>query len=555
VTGILWDQARRNGNDKVLSSKMMKMLQQRLETVKIHNTPIPFLHPHTEPYRYLGVDITPTFNWAPHLDRVLEEARRKGERLLMSTLSIKQKAQALDIVIGSCMAYSMPLGLMTLSDVSKCDAIKLNICKRIYKLPRSTPSAMIHQDRERAGLGLTSMHVMYAKLTCTYLAKALNDKGPLGFVTRPVLMLQNEIIGESLKQGPSARYLRQTSHYHLARQLTVLQTSGLELTIPAGHHDLRGNSLSSTLSKARYDPCYLGLEQVIPPEIYHKLLEITDNFAELCLTNKQKVILFSTSELALKFGRVITNQDKKALNQLTKLLNQYHLANDDIHGARFQNVGPLSIQDRTVVRPEIVSELRSRNTGHLDSREINDIECRALAMLREHSMLHPARNSRKSNKNKPCRQDGHDTRTTKPPERSSNFTDDRSSADDGPDSSDPDTSAKDMDTEQTVSPGRCITLNRRSTRLSALQPREEEEVRDTHARKEEEQKKHGRQHRVQGKARPLDEGDADGTKLYNEYRRGELLIHGQDTYKKIKLDLKAMNETPNNTKESEHAPP
>ena len=89
------------------------------------------------------------------------------------------------------------------------------------------------------------------------------DKGPLGFVTRPMLMLQNEILGESLKQGPNARYLRQTSHYHLARQLTVLQTSGLELTVPAGHRDLRGNSLSSTLSKTRYDPCYLGLEQVI----------------------------------------------------------------------------------------------------------------------------------------------------------------------------------------------------------------------------------------------------------------------------------------------------
>ncbi len=53
----------------------------------------------------------------------------------------------------------------------------------------------------------------------------------------------------------------------------------------------------------------------------------------------------------------------------------------------------------------------------------------------------------------------------------------------------------------------------------------------------------------------LDEGDADGTKLYNEYKRGELLIHGEDTYKKIKLDLKAMNEFLNNTKESEHAPP
>ncbi len=88
---VLWGQARSNGSDKVLSIKMMKMLQQRLETVKIYNTPIPFLHPHTEPYRFVGVDITPTFNRAPHVDRVLKEARRKGKQLLMSPLSIKYK--------------------------------------------------------------------------------------------------------------------------------------------------------------------------------------------------------------------------------------------------------------------------------------------------------------------------------------------------------------------------------------------------------------------------------------------------------------------------------
>ena len=393
----------------------------------MYTTPIPFLQPHTEPYRYPGVDITLTFNWAPHLDRVLKVAKWKGKRLLMSPLSSKQKAQAIGTVIDSCMAYSMPLGLITLSDVSKCNTIKLNICKRIYKLPRSTLSAMIHQDRERAGLGLTSMHVMYAEPVCTYLAKALNDRGPSGFVSRPLLMLQNEIMGETLKQCPSARYLRQTSYYHLARQLTVLQTSGLELTVPAGQRGLRGNSLSSTLSKTRYDFCYLSPEQVIPPEIYHKSLDITDNFAKLCLPNKQNVILLRTSELALNFGRVLTDQHKKALNQLTKLLNQDHLANNDIHGTRFPNVGPLSIQDRTVVISEIVSELRSRNTDHLDSTEINDIECRALAMLREHSA--PARKSRKSSKDKPCRQDGHDTRTEKSPERSSNLTDDLISSD------------------------------------------------------------------------------------------------------------------------------
>ena len=49
--------------------------------------------------------------------------------------------------------------------------------------------------------------------------------------------------------------------------------------------------------------------------------------------------------------------------------------------------------------------------------------------------------------------------------------------------------------------------------------------------------------------------DADGTKIYNEYKGGELLVHEEDTYKKIKLDLKAMNEILHNTKECEPAPP
>ncbi len=219
-------------------------------------------------------------------------------------------------------------------------------------------------------------------------------------------------------------------------------------------------------------------------------------------------------------------------------------------------MGPLSIQDRTVVRPEIVSELRSRNTDHLDSREINDIECRALAMLREQSLLNPARNSRKSNKNKPCRREGHDTRTEKSPERLSNLTGDRVSSDDRQDRSDPNTSAKGMDAEQTVLPGRCITINRRSTRLSALQPcREKKRKHETH-KHEKRKSRRNTAGSTEYKARQdLDEGDADGTELYNEYKRGELFIHGEDIYKKIKLNLKAMNEILHNIKECEPAPP
>ncbi len=82
---------------------------------------------------------------------------------------------------------------------------------------------MTRPDDGACRFGLSLMNMVYAKLTCTYPTKAVNDRGPLGFVTRPMLLLQKEIIGELLNQGPSAEYLRQTSHHHLARQLTVVK--------------------------------------------------------------------------------------------------------------------------------------------------------------------------------------------------------------------------------------------------------------------------------------------------------------------------------------------
>lgn len=49
---LLHGQAYNNGHDNVLSPGMIRMSRHRAEQVKMQNTPIPFLHPHTEPYRY-----------------------------------------------------------------------------------------------------------------------------------------------------------------------------------------------------------------------------------------------------------------------------------------------------------------------------------------------------------------------------------------------------------------------------------------------------------------------------------------------------------------------
>ena len=109
---LLQGQAYINGQDNVLSPNMMRMSTNRAQQV-MQNTPNPFLHPHTEPYRYLGVDLAPTFNWAPHVGRILEGAKQKGDKLLASCLSPKQKMLALHTVIDSYVKYSFPLACVT----------------------------------------------------------------------------------------------------------------------------------------------------------------------------------------------------------------------------------------------------------------------------------------------------------------------------------------------------------------------------------------------------------------------------------------------------------
>jgi hypothetical protein len=39
------------------------MLERRLDSVSLDGQQIPFHHPHTQPYTYLGLEITMTLNW------------------------------------------------------------------------------------------------------------------------------------------------------------------------------------------------------------------------------------------------------------------------------------------------------------------------------------------------------------------------------------------------------------------------------------------------------------------------------------------------------------
>ena len=111
VTGMLYGQAHRDGSSRVLSKSMINMIKDRVRQIKFHNTEIPFYHPHTDPYIYLGVDITPTFNWASNLNRFLTEKKHKAERPELR--SVKGSERILRTAVDPSITYSFAIGCMT----------------------------------------------------------------------------------------------------------------------------------------------------------------------------------------------------------------------------------------------------------------------------------------------------------------------------------------------------------------------------------------------------------------------------------------------------------
>ena len=72
---MLYHDAKTNLVQKVLGGDAVIILQSRLSHLNFKGESVPFLHPDKEPYTYLGVDITPTMNWAFQVDKVMRDMK------------------------------------------------------------------------------------------------------------------------------------------------------------------------------------------------------------------------------------------------------------------------------------------------------------------------------------------------------------------------------------------------------------------------------------------------------------------------------------------------
>ena len=378
ITGLLYRNAQTGMVSNVLSTDDIAMLRTQLAHVKLDGKTAPFHHPHTEPYTYLGVKITPTLNRGPEMEHVISKVQDKGERCLQSALSSRQKVHFIQTSLKPTAVYTFPLSYMTPNDLAKLDRIYSRYCNKAMALPLSTPTAMIYQDIAKAGVGLTSLEVEFTKLAAEHLVKALNHKGSMGFITASLLQLQDSIVSTVMRSRQGKQELKQVTQYHLAKQLALLGKAGLKLTFPERVKGQCGNELCEQLSRITYEANDVSGAGDIPWRIYLPLLELGYNsFADL-LTNRQIATLIDTLTLVRIHGSRVKNRHRLALNRLTLLANA---AGNVKYAMSHAGLSPLSLNER-IINSTSFSELCTTGQGQPALKALHKQEINALDLMK-----------------------------------------------------------------------------------------------------------------------------------------------------------------------------
>ena len=233
-SAILYGLAHQQGKSPI-SEEMVQTSQRLLADVRLADRSLPFYHPHTDPYRYLGVEMTLTLNWKYQISTVIANVAKKAGAISTSLCSPSQQIQYIQSSIRPYLTYSFPLAAYSLHDIRRLDAAIARVAKRAYGISLSTPTHFILQEKDKVGMGVDSLMLDYCQLGAAALARALNDKGPLGRSTKALLKAQHKIVAgmpNMCKANPTLSLGKATRHLHLVKQLSLLRE--VELQIRAG---------------------------------------------------------------------------------------------------------------------------------------------------------------------------------------------------------------------------------------------------------------------------------------------------------------------------------
>jgi hypothetical protein len=319
VSGILHRTGYGSGGAGKLKD-MTAALRKQLAEVTVQGQPVVFQAP-DQPFTYLGVDMTLTINWQHQYMNVLSTVRDLSRALYHNRATCGQKVNMINTMVKPAIISSFMVAPFTAVQLRMLDGLVAGMVKRAYKLPRSTPTAMVMEDIAKFGMGCPSLLVdyMHAKVKC--LTEAVNHPSPYGTISLCLLRQQARTLG-NLDDTQLGTY---ASRYMRIRQLSAAKHSDLQMVkLRDGGNGrellLHDSSMVKVLqhmqSKADIPAGQKRCCKVLMPLIVMGATEIAD------VVSADGKMVLNIQDLRRKYGtQTVGHKQARALHKLAHLLH------------------------------------------------------------------------------------------------------------------------------------------------------------------------------------------------------------------------------------------
>ncbi|MGQ3168990.1 MAG: reverse transcriptase domain-containing protein, partial [Hydrogenophaga sp.] len=320
-----------------------KEARNHMQDLRLQGKPVTFLRP-SAPFAYLGVLLTMTLNWKPQHTAMVTTLRQKLERLRRSFASARQAIHMIKTAIIPSLAYSFCVVPCTPGDLDLFDRAVNQCVKQKLRLPLGTPNAVIREDIDKLGLGISSTAQEYHARNTTALIHSLQSADAThAHISRCMLHKQiTWLYAQAAGQGH--RMLNMLQHTLRARQLLHATTANLQAT----HEGL---------------PLYPVETKLLGQLITQSTSPLTRDIVSACITCLKSLGITHSSELTCqdnthiisgdslreRHGKKVKQKHIIALNRLTAMATQAHCPTA---------LEAKAIQERRDITPNLPAERR-----------------------------------------------------------------------------------------------------------------------------------------------------------------------------------------------------
>lgn len=205
-------------------------------------TTYPCLPPRST-YKYLGVHISLSLEWATNATHVMAAVRKKISKLKYSWATPDQRVEILKSAIIPKATYAAATGTFDLRQLHILDTMIGTSMKEATGMGKSAKRAFSFAPKvEGAGLGLPSVQAQATKAMIRHMSGILNENGDIAQAVTGIVTVLHELRGSHLHEIhprghllPQTRFLIESLDKRICTLRRIHMTTYYDLTAPPPH--------------------------------------------------------------------------------------------------------------------------------------------------------------------------------------------------------------------------------------------------------------------------------------------------------------------------------